>query len=47
MKNNEEKIKKRSDAKIARQTSMTKTQIIVPLSASADISSETLSIVLR
>jgi hypothetical protein len=37
---------KRSDAKIARQRSTTKTQIVVALSASAGITSEAASIVL-
>jgi hypothetical protein len=37
---------KRSDAKIAWQSSMNRTYIIVPLSASAGITSEALSVVL-
>jgi hypothetical protein len=46
MQKQEEKTKKRSDAKIAKQTSASKTQIVIALSASAGITSEALSVVL-
>jgi hypothetical protein len=47
MQKQEEKIEKRNDAKIARQSSTSKAQIVIALSASARITSEIPSIVLR
>jgi hypothetical protein len=46
-KKQEEKIKKRNDAKITRQSSRGQTQIVVALVASAGMTGEPLSVVLR